>query len=237
MARGDIVKMQNLNQDVFLCIIKRGETIRIRVNDILYVESRERKLHIHTASAVYEYNDKISHVRELLETEGFIRCHQSFLVRQAAVTVIRRDRLVVGEREIQISRKYKEEVMRLLAPNESSDTGEKAFLSEPEDDNFGNLLCISGPYAGKLVKLVPEQEILIGRDGDICDIVFNLPRISRQHLRLIFHNYKRCYEVMDLSTNGTYMNGEIRLERNVRYEIEMGQTLYLGDGITVLKLV
>lgn len=232
----DTVRKQNFNQEVFLYIMKRGEAIRIPVKEILYIESCERKLNVYTVNTVYEYNDKLAHVMELLEPEGFIRCHQSFLVRLSAVSVIRRNKLIVGEKEIQISRKYRSEVMKLLAPNELPETGEKAFLYGQEEVGFGKLLCINGPYSGKLVKLVPEQEILIGRDGENCDIVFNLPRISRQHLRLIFHKEKRCYEITDLSTNGTYMNGDIRLERNIRYEINMGETLWLGDGITVLKL-
>lgn len=217
-------------------ITKRRETLRIPVNEILYIDSRDRKLFIYTPETVYEYNDKMDNMVTLLETEGFIRCHQSFLVKLSAVSVIRRDKLVVGDKELPVSRKYKDEVRNILLRSTGSDNGEKAFLAERDDIHFGNLLCIEGPYSGKLFKLVPEQEILIGRDGDVCDIVFNLPRISREHLRIIFHEKRGCYEVMDQSTNGCFVNGEIRLEKNVRYEIQTGECLKLGDGITVLKL-
>lgn len=217
-------------------ITKRRETLRIPVNEILYIDSRDRKLFIYTPETVYEYNDKMDNMVTLLETEGFIRCHQSFLVKLSAVSVIRRDKLVVGDKELPVSRKYKDEVRNMLLRSTGSDNGEKAFLAERDDIHFGNLLCIEGPYSGKLFKLVPEQEILIGRDGDVCDIVFNLPRISREHLRIIFHEKRGCYEVMDQSTNGCFVNGEIRLEKNVRYEIQTGECLKLGDGITVLKL-
>lgn len=236
MNRQDTVKKQNMNNEVFLCIIKRGQTLRVPVNDILYIDSRDRKLFVYTTDSVYEYNDKMDNVFELLEPEGFIRCHQSFLVRLSAVSVVRRDKLVVGEKEIPISRKYKEEVRDILTKNATSESGERAYLSECDDIHFGKLLCIDGPYSGKLFKLVPEQEITIGRDGLVCDIVINLPRISRQHLRVVFHKNKASYEITDISANGTYIDGEIRLEKGVRYEIEAGETVLLGDGTTTFKL-
>ena len=236
MSRQDTARKQNMNNEVFLCILRRGETLRVPVNDILYIDSRDRKIFIYTSDNVYEYNDKIDHVTELLEAEGFIRCHQSFVVRQSAVSVVRRDKLVVGEKEIPISRKYKEDVKSLFMNNLAPRQSEKVFLNEQRNVRYGKMICVSGPYSGKLFQVVPEQEILIGRDGECCDIVFNLPRISRRHLRIIFHEKKSCYELMDLSTNGTFINGEIRIEKNVRYEVELGESVMLGDGLTVLKL-
>lgn len=237
MDNQEVVNKQNLSQTLYLFVVKRSETLRIPVRDILYIESSAHKLHLHTRDSVYEYNDKMNHVAELLEPEGFIRCHQSYLVQIAAVTSVRSDKLFVSEHEIQISRKYKDSVRMTFAGTKAAAVKEKVYLSEQDNPKAGSLLCVNGPYTGKLYGLVPEQEVLIGRDGEACDIVVNLPKVSRRHLKIIYHKKQGFYEITDLSTNGTYINGEIQLEKNVRYEVEPGETVELGSGVTTFKLL
>lgn len=124
-----MVSKQKFDQGGYLYILKRKVTIQIPLKDILYVESRDRRLHVHTVSAVYDYNDRLVKLIDLLQPKGFVRCHQSFLVKLSAISVIRSDKLLVGNTEIPISRKYKGEVMKYLPSNEPANKGDKTFLS------------------------------------------------------------------------------------------------------------
>ncbi|MBR1866801.1 MAG: LytTR family transcriptional regulator DNA-binding domain-containing protein [Lachnospiraceae bacterium] len=225
------------NSDQMFCVVKRGKTLRIPVSEITYIESGAHKLYIHTGDEVYEYNDKMDHVAELLEPKGFLRCHQSYLVKLSEVSIVQSDKLTVAGKEVRISRKYKDKAKKILVGRDEPDNGKKAYLSEENEQSMGRLLCIGGLYAGKQFDLIPEQEVIIGRDGTLADIVINLPRVSRRHLRIIYHKDKDCYEITDFSTNGTYINGEIRLEQNVRYEVEMGETVQLAGDVTTFKLM
>lgn len=220
-------------EPLLLTIIKRGESVRIPVDDILYIESNMRKLIIHTAEEEYEYNDKMDNVSKLIETEGFVRCHQSYLVRISAVNKIKSDELYVGDAVLKISRRYKQHVKNTLG---GIPKDEKAFLSDKIEEISGIITCIEGPYTGKIWKLVPDQEIIIGRNGTKSDIVINLPKISREHLSIIYHNDRELYELMDMSANGTFVGENIRLEKGCRYEVPRGEKIRLGDKVTALRL-
>ena len=228
---------EHFDVDALLCIVKRGETIRIPLSDILYVESSAHKLYVHTSDEMFEYNDKMNNLSNILEKQGFIRCHQSYIVRLNAVSSVSSGKLIVGGNEIQISRKYKDSVKRALSVDNTLGENDKAYITDAGEANAGSLMCINGPYTGKLFGLVPGKEIIIGRDGDSCDIVINLPRVSRKHFFIIYHDDRRVYEVEDVSTNGTFVNGDVRLQKNVRYEIEPGEKIDIGDGAASFRLL
>ena len=226
-----------VEQNDYLFVKKRGEIIRIPIYDIVYIESSAHKLLVHIDNDVYEYNDKMDNIEELLRKNGFIRCHQSYLVNSEKITVIRSDKLIVSGKEIRISRKYKDRVKQQISGREEKNNESKVYVSSVESHHAGSILCINGPYTGKQFILVPEQEIFIGRDGESCDIVINLPKISRKHMSVIYHKDNGCFELTDLSTNGTYVNNDIRLEKNVHYEVSSGEIVSFGDGITKFKLI
>ena len=227
--------MTNYTDD-YLFVKKRGVTLRIPIHEIRYIESGAHKLYVHVNDDTYDYNDKMENVAELLKERGFIRCHQSYLVNKSYVSGIRYDKLKIGDKEVRISRKYKDNVKSNFSGEDNSSSG-KIYIAGKDNNNRGCILCISGPYTGKRFELVPEQKITIGRDGNVCEIVINIPKVSRQHLNIIYHKATDCYEVTDMSTNGTYINNDIRLEKNERYEVEAGETIGLGDGMTEFKLL
>lgn len=91
-------------------------------------------------------------------------------------------------------------------------------------------------YIGNIVRVVPEQMIMIGRDGKSADMVVNLPLVSRKHCTIIYHEKSNCYEVMDMSSNGTFVDGDKRLNRRDTYALKPGTTISFGDKNTVYKL-
>ena len=55
------------------------DVVPIEIDSIIYVESRNRKVAIHTAKEEIEYYDKIEDLEQMLG-DGFFRVHRGFLV-------------------------------------------------------------------------------------------------------------------------------------------------------------
>ena len=240
-----------------LNISNRGAVTRIPLETILFIESNYRKIIVHTMTDEYEYYEKLDMLEEVLKNDGFIRCHQSYLVSLNYITVYTNDTLKVGEYAVPISRKYKKTVRAMLSLQEiacmdatriqSEGTGEKKQAKRYENcyltsglfqnnDTKGALVCVQGAYIGNIVRIVPEQTIVIGRDGTNADMVVNLPLVSRQHCSIIYHEKEDNYEVVDYSTNGTFVDGSLRMKCGDIYLLKPGATLSFGDKNTIYKL-
>lgn len=91
------------------------------------------------------------------------------------------------------------------------------------------LRFISGKYQGGEYSLPPEQEIVIGRGGEL-DIVLVEDMVSRKHAKITTQQGKIV--IQDLgSTNGTFVNGE----KIKRARLKEGDRVLIGTSI--LKLI
>lgn len=231
----------------YLNIKNRGEITRIPLDSILFLESKYRKIVVHTLNKEYEYYDKMDQVAEALEKQGFFRCHQSYLVSKEHTTAYDGQMLKVGEYAIPVSRRYKDSVKTALDETDyvpvdeisESNEDEHFYLSSglfQQYDTKGALVCIKGEYLGRIVRVVPEQDIIVGRDGTSADMIVNLPLVSRKHCLVIYHEKSNTYEVTDYSSNGTFTDGDVRLEKDKTYIIKPGAVLMFGDKSVVYKL-
>lgn len=88
--------------------------------DILYIESNDSEVWIHTASGgAYRTKTRISQWEGQLDSR-FLRIHRSYIVNTQLVTDWGAGRVSIGERTIEISRKYKDEVRRRLPPSDAA---------------------------------------------------------------------------------------------------------------------
>lgn len=73
------LKRLKINEEVFA--FKNGkELYRIPLKDILYFESSDHKIILHTMNTEYVFYDKIDRLVSLLETQKFLCIHKSYLV-------------------------------------------------------------------------------------------------------------------------------------------------------------
>ncbi len=239
-----------------LNISSRGNLIRIPIDTILFIESNYRKIIVHTKGGEQEYYEKLDVIDDVLKNDGFIRCHQSYLVSADKVTAYKGNILKVGEFAVPISRKYKKNIRDLLAlhevalttdtkcdskslNHEASKKYDNCYLTSglfQNHDTKGALVCVKGAYIGNIVRIVPEQNIVIGRDGNCADMVVNLPLVSREHCSIIYHEIQDSYEVIDYSTNGTFIDGNFRMKSGDTYMLKPGTMLAFGDKNTVYRL-
>lgn len=232
--------LQSLNHSSkYLSVTYQGVTHQIPISSILYIESNLRKIAIHTQQTTYYCYQKLNVIAEQLKDSGFVRCHQSYLFALDKVTNYSNVHVYIQDIQIPISNRYQAQMQELFARFRLEDSAQlKMSLAGPNKDelNCGALICIRGTYLGSIIRICPEQEIVIGRDGSVADLVINLPLVSRRHCILIYHCGTMKYEVMDLSSNGTFVDGNKRLLKNETYLLKPGSEICFGDKKTVYKL-
>lgn len=175
-----------------LTISFQGITQQIPINTILYIESNLRKLIIHTQQTTYHCYQKLNDIAETLKNDGFVRCHQSYLIALDKVTSYTNTQLSIQDIQIPISNRYQKQLKKLFStPFTPVPRQQYAALSSLNQSRkeYGAIICIRGAYLGSIIRIQPEQKILIGRDGNIVDMVINLPFVSR----IIFYFYYRSF--------------------------------------------
>lgn len=200
-----------------------GKITKIPLDTILYIESNRRKVTIQTDSAQYICYEKLNTLEQLLGEEGFMRCHQSYLVQTNKILSFNSNHTVSLAKTtvaIPVSRRHQPEVRHILR---------NPVIG-------GTLTCLSGPYKGSIIRIKPEQPILIGRDGANVDLIINLPLISRKHCEIVYHADSMLYELTDFSKNGTFINSQVRVVPYDAYIVKPGTTISFGDDEMIYQL-
>lgn len=92
----------------------------------------------------------------------------------------------------------------------------------------GAIMCLSGEYAGARV-VVGKAPIVLGRDKEVCQLIYNGERISRQHCSISYDADKEMYKIFDFSTNGTFRADGERLKPNEANEFKAGEMFSIDD--------
>lgn len=97
-----------------------GESYNINVNEILYIESVDKKTFVYTSGHVYSAEKRLYELEELLDEKTFFRCSKSVIVNLDKIKSLRpevtrniRATLVNGE-VIVISRRYAVQLKKLI---------------------------------------------------------------------------------------------------------------------------
>ena len=78
-ALNAIEELPNKNRVIVFHVVNMAE-IRMRVKDILFIETDKRNIIVHTVERDYISNRGIDEVEAELKNCGFFRCHKSYLV-------------------------------------------------------------------------------------------------------------------------------------------------------------
>ena len=91
--------------------------IKVRMSDILYIESIKDYVKVKTGDKEIVTQQKISYLEESLPKENFLRIHRSFIVNREKIDAYSATDMEIGKFHIPIGRNYKNDVMRLLGKN------------------------------------------------------------------------------------------------------------------------
>lgn len=88
--------------------------VRIKVDDIVYVEGLKDYIVIHTTSKKVVTRMKIKEVEEMLPEDRFMRINRSYIVNREAIDSFDNNDIVIGDREIAIGATYRDSVLSRL---------------------------------------------------------------------------------------------------------------------------
>ena len=108
---------------------------------------------------------------------------------------------------------------------------------QPTVAQMGAIEGLSGDYKGASINLKPGEKLTIGRDPQNCNIVIASEKkdISRTHCSVKYDPYTDSFKVIDMSSNGTFVNGQ-RLIRDQEMQFPAGTIISLGSGENQFKL-
>lgn len=95
-------------------VTSKGKARRIPINAIHYIESNGRLLLIHLEKEDVPFYAKMGEIEPVLCERGFIRTHQSFMVRVADIRSMTREQVNCGSYSVPISRRYYQEIRDLF---------------------------------------------------------------------------------------------------------------------------
>ena len=90
--------------------VSERRKITLLVSDIVYIESNDRDVYIHTNNKVLFRNKTPISQWERVLGEQFIRTHRAFLLNKTYVAAVKNDFIRVEDENIPVSRKYKKAV-------------------------------------------------------------------------------------------------------------------------------
>ena len=107
-------------KEKYIEFISDRKKISIEIDSIKYIESKDDEVWIRTISGIsYRTRMKISQWEEVLDNR-FLRVHRSFIVNKNLICLYNSSLIVIGDKSIEISRKYKEKVLDELSMAQSA---------------------------------------------------------------------------------------------------------------------
>ena len=89
--------------------------VKLRLGDILFIESLKDYVIIHIPGKRLITKQKISYLEERLPTNKFLRVHRSYLISMAKIESIGNNMVSIGNKQIPVGRSYKKVVQESLA--------------------------------------------------------------------------------------------------------------------------
>lgn len=125
-------------------------------------------------------------------------------------------RKIAEERKLQIEKEKLqiEEAGKKLQKTGSVEIDSEAVTLTDYSLLHCNIICEAGEYMGAVIPMAPDEFMMVGRDPATANIVLSGSGVSSFHCQLRYDVDRGCFQVVDFSTYGTYVNG-YKLEKNV----------------------
>lgn len=91
----------------FLMVKVEYTTIRVNLNDILYIEGLKDYVKIHTEGKHILTKTTMKNIIEKLPSEAFLRVHKSYIISLDKIDMIENSRIVIGNQRIPIGESYR----------------------------------------------------------------------------------------------------------------------------------
>lgn len=101
-----------------------------------------------------------------------------------------------------------------------------------------SLIGIKGKYNGTRFEIGDGESVTFGREIQKCNIVFDEKdgTISRVHCTVKYVAAENAFYVTDLSSNGTFMDGNMKIGKTNTKKVEAGTVISFGNGENAFRL-
>jgi len=104
------------NTDRYLTIRTKGRVERLELRKIRYFESRERKIAAIMEEREVEFYHKMGELYEVIQKDGFWRCHQSYVINGSHVACLHNHEVIlVDGTALPVSKRYMQELRTQLS--------------------------------------------------------------------------------------------------------------------------
>jgi DNA-binding LytR/AlgR family response regulator len=101
----------------FIMVKVEYSTIRINIEDILYIEGLKDYVKIFTAGKVILTKTTMKNIADKLPAEKFLRVHKSFIVAVDKIEIIENNRIIIGKERIPVGESYKTSFTEVINRN------------------------------------------------------------------------------------------------------------------------
>jgi DNA-binding LytR/AlgR family response regulator len=98
----------------FLMVKVEYSTIRVNLNDILYIEGLKDYVKIYTEGKLILTKTTMKNILEKLPPESFLRVHKSYIVSVDKIEMIENSRIVIGNQRIPIGESYRTSFFNII---------------------------------------------------------------------------------------------------------------------------
>ena len=91
-------------------VTSEGVSRKVPISQILYVESSKRRIILHLKAEDIPFYAKMSEVEPVLVERGFVRTHQSYMVKAKFVTKSTSTEVHLGDVIVPVSRRYSQQI-------------------------------------------------------------------------------------------------------------------------------
>ncbi len=102
------------NEPESILINVNKKRVKIRLDEILYIESRKEYVKIFVGQTSYLTKFPISNLEQELPRESFVRIHRSFMVNKHRITAFSSAEVELGEIRLPVGRSYREHALLTL---------------------------------------------------------------------------------------------------------------------------
>lgn len=105
------------NEDPHVFLRTNRKILKVRIKDILYLESLKDYVKVHTIDQNHIIHSSLTAVTEELKSSGFLRVHNSFAISLSRVDAIDGNVIEINNDKIPIGRKYKGKIKKIILDN------------------------------------------------------------------------------------------------------------------------
>lgn len=114
LKKGPVALTNEAKTDDYVMLKADKKNYRVASGDILYIESLDDYVKVHTKEKVYVCYLRLKLLEEMLDSSSFVRVHRAYIVNLKHIAAYTCSSLEIAGKQIPIGRLYKEGVAKLL---------------------------------------------------------------------------------------------------------------------------